>query len=112
MSDPLDLADVEARIERHRCRANIQRSRDADVADLSRLIDQDAPALVADARLLRRKLTLLFLAAEAVESEADGENRSSRGLADMRRIMNAIPVGFLDNTPAAEVVEQDEAVSS
>jgi hypothetical protein len=71
---------------------------------------QDVPALTAEVWLLRRKLTLLFLAAEAVESEADGENRSSRALADMRRIMNAIPTGALNDAPAAELVEQDEAV--
>jgi hypothetical protein len=73
---------------------------------------EDVSALVSEARLLRRKLTLLVSAAEAVESEAEGENRSSRALADMRRVMNAIPADALTDVPAAELVEQEATVSS
>lgn len=43
----LDLADVEARIERHRLRSDVPRKGDRDFVDLSRLIDHDAPALLA-----------------------------------------------------------------
>ena len=46
-AERLDLAEIQARIERNRCHANPPRSGDPGFVDLSRLIDHDAPALLA-----------------------------------------------------------------
>lgn len=48
---PLDLAEVEARINRHRCSA--VHSGDRDFVEVSQILDRDAPALVAEVRRLR-----------------------------------------------------------
>jgi hypothetical protein len=50
-TEPIDLAEVKARINRHRC--NAPRHGDEGFLDLSRLIDHDAPALVDEVERLR-----------------------------------------------------------
>lgn len=52
-SPPLDLNAVEARIERHRCHLNAPRTGEPGFLEISQLIDQDAPALVAEVRRFR-----------------------------------------------------------
>lgn len=53
---PLDLADVAARIERHAGKDPNPRTGDPKFVDLSRLIDHDAPVLLAEVKRLREGL--------------------------------------------------------
>ena len=50
-TEPLDLAAVKARIERHRC--NAPRSRRTAFLEASQILDHDAPALVDEVERLR-----------------------------------------------------------
>lgn len=50
-TEPLDLAEVKARIERHRC--NALRSRRTAFLEASQILDHDAPALVDEVERLR-----------------------------------------------------------
>lgn len=68
---PLNLDEVEARIERHRCRTDSPQRGDANFVDLSRLIDQDAPALAAKVRELSAYIARITDAAEDALAEAE-----------------------------------------
>jgi hypothetical protein len=111
MPEPLDLADVEARIERHRCRANIQRSSDPDVADLSRLIDQDAPALAAEVKRLRaRWASSQRGVGELLDRSENAEFRLEKTAADLAAVNMALDrmVGAAEGVLAeAEQAETD-----
>lgn len=54
---PLNLAEVAARIERHRCTA--PHSGDRDYVEVSQILDHDAPALVAEVEHLRAEVSRL-----------------------------------------------------
>lgn len=66
----LDLADIEARIARHRFH-NSPRTGDPAFVDVSHLIDVDAPALAAKVRELSAYIARLVDAAEDALAEAE-----------------------------------------
>lgn len=70
-TEPLNLADVEARIGRHSNRDKLPTTGDPDFLDLSLLIDRDAPALLDAVKQLRTALDRLVDAAEDVLAEAE-----------------------------------------
>lgn len=118
---PLDLAEVKARIERHRC--NAPRSGDTGFLEVSQILDHDAPALVDEVERLRGLIERLVTAAEdiLVEAEADETAAVFDGTADparlgtparkrLREAINTVPADAL-TLPAAGAPETPENVT-